>query len=309
MKQTSDWDAIVVGGGAAGLATALMLGRARRRTLVIDAGQPRNRYAAHMHGVLGHEGLDPAELLRRGRKEVVEYGVEVRDGSVERVEELTGGLRVALATGEEASTRALVVATGLTDRLPDIPGLAERWGASVLHCPYCHGWEVRGQRLGVLATSPLNLHQAQLVRQWSADVTLFTAAIEPLETDVGARLRSRGVRLVREAVVEVLGEGTAISGVRLTDGSVVELDAIFTGGALLPHDGFLEELGLERAENPMGSYLAVDGVGQTSHPRIWAAGNVVNPGANVPLAIGAGTMTGSVVNMALVTEEFDAAAS
>jgi len=306
-QQAQDWDVVVVGGGAAGLSAALMLGRARRRTLVIDAGHPRNRYAAHMHGVLGHEGLDPAELLRRGRAEVAEYGVRVRAGRVDAVTDLPGGLRVSLDDGEDVSARALVVATGLTDRLPEVPGLAERWGISVLHCPYCHGWEVRDQRLGVLATGPLSLHQAQLVRQWSDDLTLFTAAIEPLGDEVEQRLRGRGVRLVREPVVEVLGEGTALSGVRLGDGSVVELDAIFTGGTLVPHDGFLAGLDLARSENAMGSYLAVDGVGQTGHPRIWAVGNVVNPGANVPLSIGAGAMTGSVVNMMLVTEEFDAA--
>src|SRR5689334_4196645 len=147
------WDVIVVGGGAAGLSAALTLGRARRRVLVIDAGAPRNRFAAHAHGFLGHDGIDPAELLDRGRDEARAYGATIRLGAVERVEDADHGLAVTLAGGESLSTRALVVASGLTDVLPDIPGLAELWGKGVLHCPYCHGWEVREQRLGVLATS------------------------------------------------------------------------------------------------------------------------------------------------------------
>ncbi|WP_460707761.1 NAD(P)/FAD-dependent oxidoreductase [Myceligenerans halotolerans] len=301
------WDVIVIGGGAAGLSSALMLGRARRRVLVVDAGSPRNRFAAHMHGVLGNEGTDPADLLARGRQEAARYGVEVRGGRVDRVDEEARTVVVSLDDGTTLSARALVVATGITDRLPDVPGLAERWGKSVLHCPYCHGWEVRDRRLGLLATSQMDVHRAQLVRQWSDDLVVFTAGVGALDPDVEARLRARGVQLVASPVTEVLGDGDAITGVRTADGAIVEVDAIFAGGEPVPHDAFLAHLGLNRSDTPMGSFLAVDETGRTSAERIWAVGNVVNPGATVPMATGAGAMTGGAVNMALVTEEFDLA--
>jgi len=306
---SENWDAIIVGGGAAGLSAALTLGRARRRVLVIDAGEPRNRFAAHMHAVLGHEGLDPADLLRRGRAEVSRYDVTVRAGEVQSVTEAAEGLSLVLADGETLTARSLVVASGMSDDLPDLPGLADQWGVGVLHCPYCHGWEVRDHRLAVLATSPLSVHQAELVRQWSDHLVFFTAGCGDLDPEVRERLRARGVELIDTPVAGLLTTEGRLSGVRLVDGREIELDAIFTHPAPRPHDTFLADLGLERAENPMGSFLAVDPTGKTSHARIWAVGNVVNPGANVPMSIGAGSMAGGVVNMALVSEEFDRAVS
>ena len=304
---TAGWDVVVVGGGAAGLSAALMLGRARRRTVVVDAGSPRNRFAAHMHGVLGHEGRDPAELLARGRAEVAAYGVEVRPGAVDRLDETADGVRVTLADGSTLDARAAVVTTGISDDLPDVPGLAERWGTSVLHCPYCHGWEVRDRRLGVLTTSPLSLHQAELVRQWSDRVTVFTAGLGGLDEATERRLRARGTALVAAPVTRVTGGTDGALVVHTDDGSTVELDALFTGGTPRPHDGFLTHLGLERAESPVGSFLAVDATGRTSNERIWAAGNVVAAWATVPVAISAGAMAGAHVNATLVTADGDAA--
>ncbi|MGN6721390.1 MAG: FAD-dependent oxidoreductase [Marmoricola sp.] len=306
---SDEWDVIIVGGGVAGLSAALTLGRARRRVLVVDAGEPRNRFAEHMHAVLGHDGLDPAELLRKGRAEVSVYGVTIREGAVERVEDREGGLLVELTDGSSAFARALVVASGLSDELPDMPGLGELWGSGVLHCPYCHGWEVRGQRLGVLGTSPMSTHQAELIRQWSDDVVYFTAAVGELESASARRLTARGVQLVDTPVVEVRSEEGRLTGVRLSDGRDIALDALFTAATLRPHDAFVAGLNLVREDNPMGNFISVDPTGQTSHPRVWAIGNVVAPGANVPISIRAGSMAGGAVNGALVSEEFDQAAS
>ncbi|MFC4554924.1 NAD(P)/FAD-dependent oxidoreductase [Georgenia faecalis] len=298
-------DVVVVGGGAAGLSAALMLGRARRRVVVVDAGSPRNRFAAHMHGVLGHEGTPPAELAARGRAEAAGYGVRFVDDVAARVDDTGDGVRVTLGDGGAVDGRVAILAAGVSDDLPDIPGLAERWGRTVLHCPYCHGWEVRGQRLGVLAISPASVHQAQLVRQWSDDVVLFSAGAGPLPAETVERLRARGIRLVDEPVVEVLADGDAVTGVRTADGRLVEVGAVFTGGTLRPHDAMVAHLDLARADGPGPSVLAVDPTGRTSNPRIWAVGNVRDPMANVPLVIGAGAMAGAVVNMALVEQEFD----
>lgn len=302
----SEWDVVVIGGGPAGLAAALMLGRSRRRVLVVDGGSPRNRFAAHMHGVLGNEGCAPADLLARGRAEVAGYGVRVVEDRVTRVDPTEHGVRVDLADGGSHGARAALVATGLRDELPEVPGLAQRWGTSVLHCPYCHGWEVRGQRLGVLLTSPLGLHAAELVRQLSDQVTVFAAGVEVDET-TRHRLRARGVRVVDAPVVEVTGEGSAIAAVRTADGGSHPIDALFTASQPRTQEDFLAHLELARTETPFGSYLAVDPMGRTSNERIWAAGNVTNPMANVPVSIGAGTMAGAALNGVLVGWDFDAA--
>ncbi len=300
------WDAIVIGGGAAGLSAALLLGRARRRTLVVDAGLPRNRLAAHMHGVLGNEGTPPLDLVQRGRAEAAAYGVAFRAGAVAAVREDGDALTVVLEEGAEERTRALVVASGISDELAAVPGLAERWGTSVLHCPYCHGWEVRDRRLAVLASSPASLHQAKMVRQWSGDVVLFSAGLGALDPEDERLLRARGVEIVASPAIEVIGEGTAVAAIRTADGAEIPVDAVFTGGRPVPHDGFLDELRLARAELPsgLGAFLQADAAGKTSHPRIWAAGNVVNPMTTVPMAIGAGAMAGAAVNGALVEDDF-----
>ncbi len=301
------WDTIVIGGGAAGISAALMLGRARRRVLVIDAGEPRNRFAEHMHAVLGHEGVEPAELLRIGHADAFVFGVEFMHTRVTNVADGTAALTITTEDGAAHEARTVVVATGIADRLPDIPGLAEHWGKSVLHCPYCHGWEVRDRRLGVLASGPMALHQVQLLRQWSDDVVLFAGLIDPVDTPTRTRLAARGIRIIDQPVVEILSGDDLLAGARLDDGSVVEVEAIFTAGAPKPHDRMLEPLGLDRVDGPMGNLIAVDAMGLTSNPRVWAAGNVVNPAANVPVAMGAGSLAGASANAALVTQDFDAA--
>lgn len=315
--QNFDHDVVIVGAGPAGLSAALMLGRARRRTLVVDAEAPRNRFAEHMHAVVGFDGSSPADLRHRGRTEAEAYGVAFRAGRIEAAREVSGaaddGLELTLADGARLTTRALVAATGASDRLPAIPGLVERWGRTVLHCPYCDGWEVRDRRIGVLATSPLSLHQIELLRQWSPEVVAFTAAIGDLDVDVRERLRARGIRLVPSPVVEIVGrEGasgdpSAIGAVVTADGARIEVDAVFTGGVLEPHDGFLAGLDLVRADGPVGSFIAVDAAGSTSHPLVWAAGNVVTPMGNVPLSMGAGSMAGAAANGALVARDAAAA--
>ena len=311
-----EWDVVVIGGGVAGLSAAQMLGRARRRTLVIDGGAPRNRFAAHMHGVLGHDGTDPAELLARGRAEARGYGVEIVTGTVADVYDDGGDhLRVVTTDGGVERTRAVVVATGIRDDLPDVPGLAALWGASVLHCPYCHGWEVSDRRLGVMATSPASIHQIELVRQWSAEVTAFTALAEPLDADVRARLIARGIRVVTAPVTDLVlaaaasdddREAERLVAARDAEGLEHPIDALFVGPSPAVDLPFLDRLALARSEQP-GAPLAVDMLGATSHPRVWAAGNVTAPFGNVPVSMGAGSMAGAAVNAALVARDAAAA--
>ena len=173
----NSYDVVIIGGGAAGLSAALVLSRARRRVLVVDSGAPRNAPAAHMHGFLSRDGMPPGDLLAAGREEVRGYGGTITTGVVsDVVRSQPGRFHVLLADGERVSTRRLLVATGLRDELPDIPGLRDRWARDVLHCPYCHGWEVRDQPLGVLWNGPETVRYAQIVRQWTDDVVLFAPA-------------------------------------------------------------------------------------------------------------------------------------
>ncbi|MBL3685843.1 NAD(P)/FAD-dependent oxidoreductase [Leucobacter zeae] len=325
------WDTIVIGAGAAGLSAAQALGRSLRRTLVLDTGLPRNRFADRMHNALGNDGTPPAELVAIGRREAERYGVEFRAAAVRAVREATGsgvpggGARLeveALGAGDEGSggedepsvfgARAIIVASGATDVLPDIPGVAEHWGGSVLHCPYCHGWEARGGRIGVVTTSPLGMHQARLVRQWSDDVTVFSAGLGELDAHAAAAFAARGVRIVTEPVVEIVGgpaggpgSGAGVLAVRTADGSEHPVDTVFTASTPVPNDGFLAGLGLRRVEQPMGGdAIAVDAMHRTSHPRVWAVGNVVAPMATVPMAGAAGTFAGMAVNAELVEEDY-----
>jgi thioredoxin reductase/SAM-dependent methyltransferase len=298
-----EWDAVVIGGGVAGLSAAQMLGRARRRTLVIDGGSPRNRFAAHMHGVLGHDGVDPADLLRRGRDELAAYGVVVEPGSVSAVTDDGDRMRIARDDGTVDHARAIVVATGIRDVLPDVAGLAEHWGRSVLHCPYCHGWEVAGRRLGVLATSPASLHQIELVRQWSDEVIAFTAAAGDIDPETMARLIARDIRVVTAPARSVTTDDSgALSAVVDADGAEHPVDALFVAPTPELGLGFLDALRPARSDAP-GTPLAVDQVGATSHPRLWAAGNATSPYGNVPLSMGAGSMAGAAANAALVGED------
>ncbi len=302
---TNEWEVVIIGGGTAGLSAAQMLGRSARRTLVIDGEQPRNRFATHMHGVLGHDGVDPAALLEAGRGEARAYDVRFATGVVEALVDLGDRLRVVRADGTVDTARAVVIATGVRDELPDISGLREEWGRTVLHCPYCHGWEVAGRRLGVLATSAASLHQIELVRQLSDDVTAFTGTAGRLDDGAFARLAARGIRVADSPVrrVERLHDRLAVT---TEAGEQHALDAIFTAGAPVIDLGFADGLSLARTDGP-GSPLEADLRGATSHPRVFAAGNVTMPFANVPMSMGTGSMAGAGANAMLVAEDFDRA--
>lgn len=202
------YDVVVVGGGAAGLSGALALSRARRSVLVIDSGEPRNAPAGHVHNYLGREGTPPGELFAVGRTEAAGYGGQFRTGRVEAATRADDGFRLSLDDGTSVRARRLLVATGLTDELPDVPGLAQRWGRDVLHCPYCHGWEVRDRRIGVLATGPMAVHQAEMWRQWSSDVLLLLHDAPAPDEETAERLAARSIAVVPGPVAAVEVTGT-----------------------------------------------------------------------------------------------------
>jgi thioredoxin reductase len=247
------YDVVVVGGGAAGLSGALMLARARRSVVAIDAGAPRNAPAACVHGLLARDGIRPAELLERGRAEVRRYGGQVVAGEVATAARDTEGLTVALADARTVRARRLLVATGLVDQLPDVPGVRERWGRDVVHCPYCHGWEVRDQAIGVLASGPMSVHQALLFRQLSADITFFSHTMPPPTDEEAEQLAARGIGVVDGEVASLEIVEDRLVGVRLRDGTVVRREALAVSSRMAPRAGFLAALGLRPAAHPSGA--------------------------------------------------------
>ncbi len=292
-------DVVVVGGGAAGLNAALVLGRARRRVAVVDAGAPRNAPAAHMQGFLSRDGMSPADLLAAGRDEVAGYGVELVEDEVVGIE---AGFVVRLAGGRILEARRILIATGVRDELPEIPGVRERWARDLLHCPYCHGWEVRDQPIGVLGTHPGSVQHAQLVRQWSDDVAFFVHTYE-LTTAEEAELEARGVRVVRGEIARLVVEAGRLTGVELSDGEVVARTAVFIRPNNVPHaDGLAAGLGCEVDRD---GFVTVDATGRTSTPGVWAAGNVVDPRAQVITAAGAGSAAAIAINADLVQEDVE----
>ncbi len=308
-------DAVVIGGGAAGLNGALMLARSRRSVVVIDSGTPRNAPAEGVHGLLGLDGTPPAELLRRGREEVRRYGGRVVTGKVTAAAPAApsaGGdprFTVTLADGGTLEARRLLVATGLRDVLPEVPGLAGHWGRGVVHCPYCHGWEVRDEPIGILATGPASVHHALLFRQLTDDLVYFTRGTA-LDADTRERLAARGVEVVGTPVAEVVtGEGGGIAGVRLDDGRVVERRVLAVATTLRARSEGLDGLGLALEELPGGTgrRFASGVAGSTGVPGVWVAGNATDPTAQVGASAAAGALAGARMNADLATADTDAA--
>jgi len=302
-------DVVIIGGGVAGLSAGLTLVRARRRVIIVDGGAPRNRFAAHMHGVLGHDGKSPRQLIAEGRREIERYGGVIVDGQVTEAIRAGEIFTVSIDSGAILHARRLIVATGLRDELPDIEGLAEHWGKGVVVCPYCDGYEVRDGRIGILATSSWSPHQAQLLRQWSANITYFIDRTDPPAGDELRALLARGIEIEDTPVVRVLSDDGHFTGLELDHGRQVSLDAIFTGPRPVPIDGIPRALGADLRDTPFGPFVATDPTGKTSVEGVWAVGNVANMQANVPMAIGAGSFAAAAVNMDLISEDIARAVS
>jgi thioredoxin reductase len=300
----SEFDVIVIGGGAAGLSGALTLARARREVLVLDADEPRNAPATGVHGFLTRDGLPPRELITAGAAEVVRYGGTVRHARVTSARREGARFVVGTGDGEEFGARRLLVTTGLVDELPDLPGVRELWGRDVLHCPYCHGHEVRDQPIGVLGTGPFAVHQALLFRQWSADVTLFRHTSDPTEAE-REQLAARGVAVVEGEVVALESTGGRLSGVRLGSGRVVPRSAVTVTPRFAARSDVLAGLGVTTVEHPrgVGSHVETDPSGLTAVPGVWAAGNVADLMTQVVGSASAGVTAGAAINADLVAED------
>ena len=305
---TTAYDVVIVGGGAAGLTAAIALGRSLRSVLVVDGGEPRNAPALGVHNLVGREGVAPAELVAAGRREAEAYGVRVVDDRTVGARRGSGGFVVELAAGGPVTARRLLLATGSVDELPDVPGLRGLWGRDVIHCPYCHGYEARGGRIGVLGTGPMAVHQALMFRQLSERVTLFMQGMPEPEEQDRDRLAALGVEVVDGPVRELRTEDASLRAAVLDGGREIGLDTLVVAPRVRARADLFVALGGELAENVMGTFVEVDPMtGRTALAGVWAAGNVTNPAATVPVSAAAGLAAGAAINMDLITEEAAAA--
>jgi thioredoxin reductase len=303
------YDVVVVGGGAAGLSAAVALGRFRRSVLVVDAGAPRNAPAEAVHNFLTRDGTPPADLLAAGRDEVTRYGGEVVTGTVTSAKSLDGaGFRVSVDGRPDVTARRLLVTTGLVDELPDVPGLAERWVRDVLHCPYCHGWEVRDQAIGVLASTPLAVHHALLFRQLSDDVMLFRHTAPDPSEEQWDRLAALGIAVVDGEVDGLEVTDDRLTGVRLRSGTVIPRRALAVQPRFTARADLLVALGLETAEKVLdghviATHIPAEPTGATAVPGVWVAGNVTEPMAQLISSAASGLTTAAALNGDLIEED------
>ncbi len=301
----SSYDVVIVGGGPAGLSAATALARSRRTVLVLDSGHPRNAPAGHLHNFLSRDNTSPLELVAIGRREVETFGGTVAAAEVANVRRVGESFEVTTVDGRVAPARRVLVTTGLQDRLPDIPGVAERWGRDVLHCPYCHGYEVRDQTVGILAVGPLAGHAAGLWRQLTDRVAVYRHDGDDLDPETAERLDALGVPVVDGRVAGLVVEDDRLTGIRLESGKVFPVDAVVVSPRAGARAAFLEELGLETVEIEMmgrvvATRLDADPLGRTAVPGVWAAGSVVEPMAQLMASAASGLMAGAQINADLV---------
>lgn len=293
-------DVVIVGGSFAGLTAALQLGRALRRVTVLDTGLPRNRYAAHAHGVFGHDGASPADLLATARRQLAPYAsVRLVKARADSVSGRADDFAILTDDGETLRARRLILSYGIVDQFPALPGFAESWGKSVVHCPYCHGYEIAGQRWGQIYFSPMSLHGTTLYGDWTDKLTLFSDGHD-IPADERQRLAARGVSFVDgkvTAIEQVDGQVRAV----ITDGAVrTELDALFAHPRIRPSAGLHEQLGLETVETPFGIAVKVGERQATSRDGVFAAGDLVSPMHSITIATYTGAMAGVAAQQSML---------
>jgi thioredoxin reductase len=306
----TNWDCIVVGGGAAGLSAALVLGRARRRTLVIDAGEQSNRVADGIGGLLGQDGRPPEAFYAAGREGLASYpAVELRSGEVVGAERDDAGLVVELAGGERERARRVLLATGMDYRRPELAGIEERWGRSVFHCPFCHGWEVRDNALGVLDRGEDGVRRALLLRAWSDDVTLYSDGPAELDEDGAALLRAVGVDVDERPVAGLRGPGDTLSAIAFADGSERHCGGLLVPVTLHQRSRLAEQLGAELESRPplVTDAVEVDQGFHSSVAGLSAAGDASGQMQSVANAIAGGSTAAAMIVHGLMTEESERA--
>lgn len=289
------YDVAIIGGSYAGLAAAMPLARARRNVVIIDAGQRRNRFAEYSHGFLTRDGTKASEIAQIAKEQVLAYKtVQWEDGSVKRIERVNDGFAVCIDATRSVTARRLIIAAGITDQLPEISGLAERWGKTIFHCPYCHGYELNQGKIGIIASSEHSAHMAMMLPDWGK-TTIFINEY-PVPDELLVQLKARGVHIENRAIQEITGQSDVV----LADGSVIQLDGIFATTKCTIAQDWIFKLGCEIEQNAMGEAIKTNTMKETSVAGIFACGDVARLGSSVPLAVGDGTMAGAAAHRSLI---------
>ena len=300
MPSEPSFDALVIGGSYAGLSGAMQVARSGRPICILDSGQPRNRFAARSHGFFGQDGQTPQQMISLARADLARYpNVTLMNTRATTAAREDGGFSVTTQAGQTLHAQKLLLAYGVVDILPDIPGLQERWGVTALHCPYCHGYEVRGERLGVLSVGPFSTHQALLISDWGP-VTFFLNGQPQPDGLTLAKLKGRGVKIETGLVTALEGASPALSGVRLEDGRLTELDALFLGSRIRFASDLAEQLGCATEEGMQGPLLSTDAFKQTTVPGVYAAGDITPRVGNASMAAADGVWAGACLHQSLI---------
>ncbi|AEG91154.1 NAD(P)/FAD-dependent oxidoreductase [Ramlibacter tataouinensis] len=290
------YDAVIVGGSFAGLSAALPLARARRRVAVVDGGVRRNRFADHSYNFFGQDGAAPSEMVATAKQQLLRYSTVLwLDDVVEAAEREGDAFALRTSGGHWLRAQRLVLASGVVDHLPAVPGLRERWGRSVFHCPYCHGYELDGGRIGVLATGPMSVHQALLLPEWGSVTFFLNGAASPDEAQ-RQELAARGVRIEPTPVRALAGEATVV----LDDGREVELAGLFTASRTEPASPLARQLGCAFEDGPLGPFVKTDAQKATTVAGVFACGDMARGAGSVALAVGDGAMAGTAAHRSLV---------
>jgi thioredoxin reductase len=293
---STNFDVIVIGGSYAGMSAAMQLARARREVLVIDAGMRRNRFAKASHGFLGQDGRAPDSIAAEGRAQLLAYpNVHWLEGTATQAGKSGDGFTVTVNAGESFRAKRLVLATGVVDELPAVEGLAERWGRSVFHCPYCHGYELNKGRIGVLAQGALSLHHAMLLPDWG-EVTLFINDTFDPDEKQSAELSARGVAIERERVVRITETAT----IELGDGRRVALDGLFTLSSTRMASAAAGQLGCAFDKGPLGPFIHTDALKATTVPGVFACGDAARAAGSVAMAVGDGAQAGVAAHQSMI---------
>ena len=297
------YDALVVGGSFAGLSAAMQLARARKKVCVVDAGAPRNRFAAASHGFFGQDGMPPLKMIADARAKLLAYpNVAFIEGNVVGAHaDVAGGFTASLEAGEQVSAARLLLAFGVQDGFPEVDGVRERWGASVLHCPYCHGYEFSGRKLGILLESPHAPDHAMLISEWGP-ATLFLNGNNTVDEEARAKLQARGVAIEPARIASLEGPGQDLSAVRMEDGRRVPIDALFLAPRIRPGSPLAEQLGCAFDDGPFGPIIRTDAMKMTTVHGVFAAGDAAMMMHNATLASADGVMAGVSLHRSMVFE-------
>ncbi|SDZ23122.1 MULTISPECIES: NAD(P)/FAD-dependent oxidoreductase [Rhodonellum] len=302
MTDSEYFDAIIIGGSYAGLSAAMALGRALRNVLILDSGLPCNRQTPHSHNFITQDGEKPSIIAQKAKAQVLKYStVKFLDALAVSGTNSHNGFKITTQTGESFKAKKLIFATGVKDIMPEIIGFAECWGISVIHCPYCHGYEVKGEKTGVLANGDFAFHYAQLIRNWTKELTIFTNGKSSMTAEQTDKITRHNIPIIEKEIAYLKHKNGAVEQIVFKDNSTFELKAIYSRPEFEQHCKIPETLGCEFTEQGL---LKVDMFQKTNVKNVFACGDNVSPMRSISNAVSVGNIGGAMVNNALIEEEF-----